>query len=115
MEFQLAKDGRRIYTREFRAQVVGEAEAGVSAAELGRRYGIPTLSIFKWKAKHRKSQMRELDADAPLAERRDFVPLSEYRKLQDDIKNLKRSLVNMTLDRDILKEAVDIATKKKWI
>ena len=43
------------------------------------------------------------------------VPASEYRKAIEEIKNLRRSLVNMTVDRDILKEAHDIAVKKKWI
>ena len=41
--------------------------------------------------------------------------MSEYKKALEEIKNLGRSLVNMTVDRDILKEAHDIAVKKKWI
>lgn len=48
-----------------------------------------------------------------------MVPISEYKKtvqeLQEELKRVKKSLANMTVDRDILKEAVDIATKKKWI
>ena len=32
-----------------------------------------------------------------------MVPVSEYKKALEEIKNLRRSLVNATLDRDILK------------
>lgn len=43
------------------------------------------------------------------------VPLTEYKRALEQIRNLRRSLVDMTVDRDILKEAHDIAVKKKWI
>ena len=35
--------------------------------------------------------------------------------LQNEIKKLSKSLSNMAVDRDILKDAVDYASKKKWI
>jgi len=115
MEFQLAKDGRRLYPKEFKAQVIRELSEGFSPAELARRYEIPVLGVLKWQHKHRKVDI-DLDAAAVSKEKSEpSVPLSEYRKLFDENKNLKRSLVNMTVDRDIFKDAVDIATKKKWI
>lgn len=49
------------------------------------------------------------------AKAEETVPLAEYKKALEEIKNLRCSLVNATLDRDILKEAHDIAVKKKWI
>ena len=40
-----------------------------------------------------------------------MLPVSEYRKALEEIKNLRGPLVNMTVDRDILKEAHDIAAR----
>jgi hypothetical protein len=46
------------------------------------------------------------------------ISTSEHERvifeLHKKLKNLKRSLADMTVERDILKDAVDIATKKKW-
>jgi hypothetical protein len=41
--------------------------------------------------------------------------LAAYRKLNQENEKLRRSLSSMAVERDILKEAVDIAAKKKWI
>lgn len=109
MEFKTKADGTRIYDGSFKKQVLDELVAGSTPAELGRKYQIPVQNILKWKKKQAEVNA-ELTAKAEAT-----VPMSEYKKLIEENKNLKRSLVNMTVDRDILKEAVDIATKKKWI
>lgn len=41
--------------------------------------------------------------------------IDEIKRLQSEIKKLSKSLSNMTVDRDILKEAINYASKKKWI
>lgn len=114
MEFARAKDGRRLYSKEFKAKVIQELEQGFTPAELARRYEIPVLVIIKWKHSARRIDLRA-EADKAPEKTDPMVPLSEYRKLLEENKKLKRSLADMAVDRDILKDAVDIATKKKWI
>ena len=46
---------RRILTREFKIQVVREAESGVSIAELARRYELHPNVIHQWRASYRKN------------------------------------------------------------
>ncbi len=109
MEFKMKSDGTRIYDGSFKKQILDELLAGNTPAELGRKYQVPVQNILKWKKKQ-----TEFTAESE-AKVENTVPVSEYKKLLEEVKLLKRSLVNMTVDRDILKEAVDIATKKKWI
>ena len=40
---------RRVYTKEFKLQVIGEADAGIPIAELSRRYEISNGLIGKWR------------------------------------------------------------------
>jgi transposase-like protein len=111
MEIQVNAAGKRIYPSEFKKQILDELGLGSTAAELGRKHGIPIHNILYWKQGAEKAISGKSKGPAP----EEQVPVSEYRKLLDENKNLKRSLANMTVDRDILKEAHDIAVKKKWI
>lgn len=111
MEFQVRADGKKVYPRDFKRQVLDELASGLSPAELARRYQIPVQNIVNWKFK--AARAAEASYEKPKAV--ESVPVAEYRRALEEIKNLKRSLANMTMDRDILKDAVDVATKKKWI
>lgn len=110
MEFRTKIDGTKIYTNEFKKQIMEELAAGHSHAELARKYGIPSQNILKWKKK-----LDLVQNGGAMQTVEPTIPLAEFKKLLEENKQLKRSLANMTVDRDILKEAVDIATKKKWI
>lgn len=111
MQFQVNAAGKRIYPSEFKRKVLDELREGATAHELGRKHGIPIQNIVNWR---RSEQVAVLGkSHEPKAD--ESVPLSEYKKLLEENKNLRRSLVNVSLDRDILKEAHDIAVKKKWI
>ncbi len=111
MQFQVNAAGKRIFPSSFKTKILEELRAGATAHELGRKYGIGTQNIIHWKKVEQSSVLGR--SHEPKAE--ETVPLSEYKKALEEIKNLRRSLVNATLDRDILKEAHDIAVKKKWI
>jgi transposase-like protein len=111
MQFQINAAGKRIYPPEFKRQVLESLRAGSTPHELGRRHGIPIQSILNW----RRSDELAVLGKGRDAQTDETVPLAEYKKALEEIKNLRRSLVNMTVDRDILKEAHDIGVKKKWI
>lgn len=111
MQFQVNAAGKRIYPSEFKRQVLDELRAGNTAAELSRRHGVPIHNLLYWRQAEAKAVMGKFKESAA----EEQVPLSEYKKALEEIRNLRRSLVNMTVDRDILKESHDIAVKKKWI
>ncbi len=111
MEFQVNAAGKRIYPSEFKGKVLKELQAGCTVAELSRKHGVPIHNIFYWRQAAERAVLGK--TKEPTAE--ETVPVSDYKKALEEIKNLRRSLANMTVDRDILKEAVDIGIKKKWI
>jgi transposase-like protein len=111
MEFQVNAAGKRIYPPQFKLKVLEELRGGATVHELGRKYGVAIQNIVYWKQTEQKAVMGK--SKEPATEEQ--VPLSDYKKAIEEIKNLRRSLVNMTVDRDILKEGYEIAVKKKWI
>jgi transposase-like protein len=111
MQFQVNAAGKRIFPSEFKKKVLEELRAGHTASELGRKYDIAIQNILTWK----KAEQSAVLGQDHQAKPDEMVPLSEYKKALEEIKNLRRSLANMTVDRDILKEANEIAVKKKWI
>ena len=118
MEFQVNAAGKKIFPSEFKKKVLEELAQGATIPELARKYGIRDANILHW----RKLQQLGAFIGRPSVSQsqssqilQEMVPAEEYQKLMEENRNLRRSLANMTVDRDILKEAVDIAAKKKWI
>lgn len=68
-----------------------QAEAGVSAADICREYGVSAATFYKWKAKY--SGM-----DASMMKR--------LRELEDENQRLKRMYANAQMDNEILKETL---------
>jgi len=109
MEYTISKSGRKIYAQEFKSKILKELDSGKTHHEVSSKYNIPVRYLYDWKhslLKHSK------EPAAPVAS---TVPLSEYNKMVDKIKKLERALGQKTMDCQILQEAVDIASKKKWI
>jgi len=75
-------------------QIIGilkEAEAGLSVAELSRKYGISDNTIYTWKAKFGGLKVSEA---------------RRLRVLEDENSRLKRIVANQALDIEALKAIV---------
>ena len=72
-----------------------EHEAGVSVADLCRKYGVSDASIYKWKAKFGGMDVSEA---------------KRLRTLEDENTKLKRLLAEAMLDNAALKDLLG----KKW-
>ena len=68
-----------------------QAEAGVSAADICREYGISSATFYKWKAKY--SGM-------------DTSMMKRLRELEEENLRLKRMYANAQMDNEILKETL---------
>lgn len=109
MEYKVSKSGRKIYAYEFKNKILKELDEGKTYHEVSNQYNIPVRYLYDWKhTQLRRSSEQEVPAETT-------VPMSEYKKVFEKVKKLERTLGQKTLDCQILQEAVDIATKKKWI
>lgn len=109
IEFRINKRGHKIYGLEAKRRILAELDQGKSSAEVSREYGVPIRYFQEW----RKSSLQA--AAVGLKSNEEVIPFSEYKKLLEEKRKLERSLGKMTMERDILKDAVEIASKKKWI
>ncbi len=79
-------------------QIIGmlkEHEAGVAVADLCRKHGVSTASLYKWKAKYGGMDVSEA---------------KKLRALEDENAKLKRLLADAMLDNSALKDLLG----KKW-
>ncbi|MGK8931410.1 IS3 family transposase [Pluralibacter gergoviae] len=82
-----------------------EPDAMVSI--VARRHGIQPNQLFAWR------KLASQGALTATAAEEEVVPASEYRALQNQVKELQRLLGKKTMEGEILKEALEIATGSK--
>ena len=76
------------------AQIMGilrQAESGVPVSELCREHGMSSASFYKW-----RSRYGGMDASM----------LSEMKAMADENRRLKRMYAEMSMQNDLLKEAL---------
>lgn len=95
------KKERRTFTKEFKEGAVRlVVEGGRKAAEVARDLGIHENRIYHW-----KKQMADSGSDA-------FPGKGNLGKQDEEIRRLKRELEDIQEERDILKKALAIFSKK---
>lgn len=100
---------KRRFSAEFKSKVVLEVENGLSPGEAARKYEIPLAYLYRWRYLVKGAGARALRSND------EVVSASEFRKVFEENKKLKQALGKVTYEKEILQEAVDIASKKKWI
>jgi transposase len=99
---------RRRWTTAEKLEMVQETyEPGVTVSLVARRRGVAPNQLFGW---------RRLAAQGALTATRseeEVVPASQYRSLQNQVRELQRLLGKKTMEAEILKDALDIATDSK--
>ena len=71
--------------------VLRQAEGGVAVPELCREHGISSASYYKWRAKY-----GGMDASM----------MSQMKALEDENRRLKRMFADLSMQADLLKEAL---------
>ena len=99
---------RRRWTASEKVRMVEETlEPGMTVSLVARRHGVAPNQLFSW---------RRLVAQGSLTAAgsgEEVVPASEYRTLQNQIRELHRLLGKKSLEAEILKEALEHATGSK--
>ena len=98
---------RRWSTAEKLAIIQETYEPDATVSIVARRYGIQPYQLFTWR------KLANQGALTATAAEEDVVPASEYRALQNQVKELQRLLGKKTMEGEILKEALEIAAGPK--
>ena len=86
---------RRIFTREFKLQVIREVELGKTQAQAAREYQITETTISKWRKQHRKYSERAFAG-------RGRAYTDEARTAE-----LERMVGRLTMENDLLKKLLE--------
>ena len=86
---------RTRFTEEQIIAILREQEAGVPVADLCRKHGVSTASVYKWKAKYGGMDVSEA---------------RRLKALEDENARLKKLLADSMLDNAALKDLLG----KKW-
>ena len=99
---------RRRWTASEKVRMVEETfEPGMTVSLVARRHGVAPNQLFTW---------RRLLAQGGLTAAgsgEEVVPASDYRTLQNQVRELHRLLGKKTLEAEILKEALEHSTGSK--
>jgi transposase-like protein len=81
----------------------------MSVSLVARQEGIFAGLLFNWRRLERQGALTAVSSGE------EVVPASELAAARAEIAELQRILGKKTLENEILKEAVEFATAKKWI
>lgn len=99
---------RRRWSVAEKLEMVAETrEPGVTVSLVARRRGVSPNQLFTWR------RLAEQGALTATRAEEEVVPASALRASQEQIRELQRLLGKKTLEAEILKEALEIATESK--
>ncbi len=108
MEILSGPERRRRWSTAEKLAIVHETyEADATVSLVARRHGIAPNQLFAWR------KLASQGALVATAAEEEVVPASEYRALQAQVKELQRLLGKKTMEGEILKEALEIASGPK--
>lgn len=98
---------RRRTTAEKLAIIAETREPGMTVSLVARRHGLAPNQLFTWRRLAEQGALTATQAEE------DVVPASAFRVQQEQIRELHRLLGKKTLENEILKEALEIASGPK--
>lgn len=99
---------QRTFSEELRKELVLQIESGrITAAQVTREYGVSTSSVYNWLYKY----SRNLKKGTRLVMEKDSVSKT-ITELQQQIRELEAALGRKSLESDLYKTIVDLASKE---
>ena len=107
LEVQEAPSFKRWGLAQRRTILSQHLELGFSISSLARKYGIHAATLYQWKRDHmsKKVQKRNEPSVTEL--------LEELEKIRKENKHLKTALAEVSVDKSILKDALEVFKKKE--
>jgi transposase len=104
------KQRRRRFSAEEKQRLVEQTfQPGMNVSLVAREHRISPSLLFRWRKLSSQGSLQAVGADESV------VPASEYKALQQQVRELQRLLGKKTLENEILKEATEVAREKKWL
>jgi transposase len=92
---------RRKYDREFKVEAVKlVTEGGRGVAEVARNLGVHENLLYKWREKYTEDTAHA------------FPGKGRLKPAEEELRQMKRALADVTQERDILKKALAIFSKE---
>lgn len=108
VEVLAGPERRRRWSAAEKVTIVAETdEPGMTVSLVARRHGIAPNQLFTWRKLARQGALTATGAQE------EVVPASDYRALQQQVRELQRLLGKKTLETEILKEALEVAMGSK--
>ncbi len=99
---------RRRWTAAEKMRLVEQTFApGMTVSLVARQHGIAPNQLFTWRRLAAQGALTATGAEE------EVVPASDYRALQNQIRELQRLLGKKTLEAEVLREALDVAAGPK--
>ena len=95
------KEERRKFGREFKEEAVRLVEGGRPVAEVARSLGVHENSLYRWVRQH---------AEDPAG---CFPGKGHLRPAEEELARLRRELADVKEEREILKKALAIFSKRR--
>lgn len=109
MEVRRSRNGKRWWSLEQKKAILLELDQGYTPAEVARKHDLQMQHIYRWRHRFREG------GEAALRSNQEMVPLSEIKRLETEKQQLQRALGEMTLERNILRDTLEVVREKKWI
>jgi len=107
-EVLVGPERRRRRTPSEKLAIVAEThEPGVTVSLVARRHGIAPNQLFTWRRLASQGALVATQSEEAV------VPASEYRSLQNQVRELQRLLGKKTMEAEILKEALEVSASSK--
>jgi transposase len=107
-EVLIGPERRRRRTPSEKLAIIAEThEPGVTVSLVARRHGIAPNQLFTWRRLASQGALVATQSEETV------VPASEYRSLQNQVRELQRLLGKKTMEAEILKEALEVSAGSK--
>ena len=101
---------RRRWSAEEKVGIVQETYApGMSVSMVARRHGVAPNMVFSWRRLYAEGALSAVGAGE------EVVPASDFKALQQQVRELQRLLGKKTMENEILRDALEIARPKKLL
>ena len=116
VELNRRSDGKVIASEDQKRALTALVDQGHSSAEVARAHGLTVQTVVRWRRENAKHSLRFEQSPLPhVSPANTKEMLAEIRRLHDENQRLRKSIGNIAYEREILQEACNIASKKKWI
>jgi transposase len=93
---------RKTYDKEFKLSAVKMiVEGGMNVSRISKDLGVNENSLYKWKRDYLEDQQNA------------FPGKGKMKPEDEDLKNLRKELAIVKMERDILKKAISFFVKEK--